>query len=751
MARKNEKIAAEARNAFEKWHTYWQRNINTYNEMTEFIQGRQWLEEEEDMFKTNKKVPLQFNKLATLCNTVLGEQQQNTPQLQVIPLDNCDESVANLRELIVKHLSLGYDAKTVYQVAAAQAIIGGFGAYIIDTDYVNTKSFEVDICYRYVKDPTRCYWDIGAEHINKIDGVCSGYLVRMSRQMFKETYGKNVENKVRSDEGIQQSEAEIALATDPTSLSSVFAWADAEAITINHYYKRERASDVLYKLSNGMSINQEELDEIIQHSRIKNEAMMNQSMYDMGEMAGLEESEGLLSEADETAELAGEEEVEADEMETMSDTMTLWYDGEPIRIENSRKLDTFKVMHYVVAGDYILEQSEFPSTFLPVIYMDQQSYYDKNGKQITRPFAIDAKDAQRFLNYLGTQAAYTLKVSRYDQFMGPKACVSSNDTQTIWKDPTVVQGMLMYDRSPDGDKPQQLHPPELSQSLLTQYQRTMDDLYTSTGLYPARLGQQGNEVSGAAVDARTRQGSYTTYNVFTSINRAIAAGGEIVNDMIPHVYDTERVITLMDPDEGQKSIVLNRQSDEYGMQIENDIRKGSYQVKLMPGPSYEGQKEQALQSLNMALQINPEIFQMVADLYAENLPLPNTIELKNRLKTLVPPQVLEAGKTGKSAQEGNARPDPKAEMMAKQAQLAEMEMQLKARELDLKEQEIMLRAKNEQAKLENELEKIRTERLQTAGQLEEQKFRYMAETERTRSDSEIAHANNLVQILTHKI
>ena len=280
----------------------------------------------------------------------------------------------------------------------------------------------------------------------------------------------------------------------------------------------------------------------------------------------------------------------------------------------------------------------------------------------------------------------------------------------------------------------------------------MQDLYTSTGLYQARLGQQGNEVSGRAIDARTRQGSYSTYVAFNSINRAISVGGEIVNEMIPNVYDSERVISLMTPDKGQQTITINRQVDEYGAKIENDIRKGTYQVKLKAGPSYEGQKEEALQSLREVLQSSPEVFPMIADLYAENLPLPNNLELKNRLKTLVPPQIIEAGKTGKMPNEmGNQQPDPQQQMMQQQAQLAQMDMQFKQQELQMKEKELMMKAQQAQQDYQLKMIEIETERLQTAGLLEEQKLRFMAETQRTESDSAIAHANNLTQILTHSI
>lgn len=305
--------------------------------------------------------------------------------------------------------------------------------------------------------------------------------------------------------------------------------------------------------------------------------------------------------------------------------------------------------------------------------------------------------------------------------------------------------MLTYDESPNGHKPEQIRPPELSQSLLTQYQLAIEDLYTSTGLYPTRMGQQGNEVSGAAIDARTRQGSYTTYVAFNSINRSIATGGEIVNEMIPRVYDTQRVIALMTPDEGLKNITVNEAADEYGELIKNDIRKGTYEVRLKPGPSFEGQKQQALDSLQQILQADPQAFGLIADLYAENLPLMNTIEIKNRLKTLVPPQIVEAGKTGKMPSEmGQNQPSPEEQAAAADAQFKQQSLALKAKEIELKEKEIIIEA-------QFKLQQLETEKMEAAAKLQEQELRYAAETQRTQSDQQIAHADNLVKILTHKI
>lgn len=763
MVKKAEKVAHEARLACEKWREQFKWNIDQYHEMHTFVLGQQWTDEEEDdMIKTFRKVPMQANKLGAMANSLLGEQQQNTPQLQVVPMSNCDENTAHLRELIVKDIMFSTHATIAYQVAAGQAAIGGYSAYYIGTDYAHQRSFDLNICYGHFKDATKTYFDIGAETPNKTDGMHAGYISRMTRPKFREIYGKDLEEKISKVSSPTASVEEIALAVQPEAGEDPFTWADDESITIIDHFVRKFEKNTLYKMSNGKTYDQEELDELIEKSESMNAKLIdNRDDLDLTaaigqDMPGMDlmpeqEFEQLTSESEAIAtnsdSNAGEVE-DADEYD--ENYMTLWDDGEPVRIEDKRKFKSFKIWHYKIAGDYILEEGEFPADQLPVIFVDNNSFYDKSGKQVCRSFFGDCRDTQRYINYIRTQSAFILKISRYDQFIGSKKNVQGLDTQRNWRDPNAVQGLLAYDESPSGAKPEQLRPPELSASLLQQYEVAIQDLYLATGLYPAQLGQQGNEVSGSAIDARTRQGSYSTYVFYNSINRAITTGGSVTNEMIPRVYDSERVITLMMPDEGMKNITINKQKDEYGELIENDIRKGTYEVRLKAGPSYEGQKAQALQSLREVLQADPETFKLVADLYADNLPLSNNLEIKNRLKTIVPPAIIEAGKTGKMPQE-NGQPNPQEMMMQQQMQMQQQQMMMQQKELQLKEEEIKLKQQKIIMDAQVAIQKLETEKLAVAGSIQEQELRYLAETQRTQSDESISHADNLVSILTHKI
>lgn len=678
MPRKDPALAQEARTYYTEWRDHFKRNIDQYHLFFSFVMGDQWDDDETRLLKTYKKVPLTFNKLGTLINSLLGEQQQNTPQLEVVPDDNCDEQTAQVRTVLIKDISLNSSSNVVYQQAAKQAFIGGYGAFLVDTEYETERSFNQRLILKEIKDPTKAFWCLSAQTPCKTDGLKCGYEVRMSRDRFKSIWGKKVERDIK----------------DVTSDDYVYNFADRDGISILYWYKRVYEPFTLYRLSSGDTLDSEEMKEL------------------------------------EVLEGEGEEKV-------------FLYRGEPVRVEEKRRANKYTIKHYVTAGDYVLDESDFPSEQLPMPFVDQNSYYDKQGRQVCRPFVLDAKDAQRYLNYIGTQSAYLLKISRFDQFLVSKNNVKSQDTQQIWRDPGSVNGGLVYDVDVQGGTvPQQLRPPELSQSLLTQYQRAMDDIHTSTGMYPTRMGDQGSEVSGAAIDARTRQGSYATFVAFNSLNRAIAVAGQIINEAIPKVYDSQRVMMLMMPDTGLTPVEINKATDDYGMVIENDLKKGTYQVRLLPGASSEGQKTQARESLDMVLSKQPQIFPIVADLYAESLPMDNNIELRNRLRTLVPPEIIEAGKSGKPLPPKPPQPDPQQMQMQMEMQLQEKQMALKAQELKLKEEEVRM-------KMEVELQKIQEERLKIAAQLEEQQLRYDAEMHRTRTDEQISHGNNLAHILTH--
>jgi hypothetical protein len=691
--RKDPELCGKVRDRIDKWEKYWTINRSLYYEWIDFVLGDQWREDESKLFERYNKIPLIVNKLGVLANNLSADLIQNTPNLQITPDENVPVKTAEVRAALVKDISLNSNSKLVYQKAFWLATIGGYGAARVGIDYVNDFTFDKEIKIYEIEDPNRCYWDMSAITHCKTDGMYAGYRTRISRKKFRDMWGKDIESQIGS----------TAITEDST-----VAFADDDSITQVDDFERSAERVVIYKLS-------------------------DKSIVDEEEFKGLEKIK-------------------------IDGKKFILKDGQPVTVLDKRETVHYTIKHRQIAGDYILEETDFPSEQLPIVFVDQKSYYTKQGQQITRSFFKDVKDAQKYLNYLMTQSAYILKISRWDQFLMPRKCAASPDAQQQWRDPSIVNGALYYDETPSGAKPEQLRPPELSQSLSIEYQRTLMDIQSGSGIYNVQLGDMGNEVSGTAIEGRKKAGNKNTRVPYNSIETAIAVIGEIINEMIPKVYDEERQMMLTLPEAENQPVTINQQQDPYGLQVNNDMTQGRYKIRLKPGLSYEGQKSEALESLQLVLQADRsgQVFPMIADLYAENLPLDNNLELRNRLRTLVPPEIIQAGKTGQPLPPKPEQPSPDAikmqlqqQQMQQKAQEAQMNAQIKMKDLELKQSEIQRKALETHQDMTLEWEKLEADKQVAAAELQESIMRYQAENQRIGADLHMNQSQNLVKLLTH--
>jgi hypothetical protein len=85
-----------------------------------------------------------------------------------------------------------------------------------------------------------------------------------------------------------------------------------------------------------------------------------------------------------------------------------------------------------------------------------------------------------------------------------------------------------------------------------------DDIKSIMGLYDASLGARSNETSGKAILARQREGDVSTFNYIDNLSRAIRHAGRVIVDLIPHVYNTERIIRVINEDGTNGKMPINQ-------------------------------------------------------------------------------------------------------------------------------------------------------------------------------------------------
>jgi hypothetical protein len=174
-----------------------------------------------------------------------------------------------------------------------------------------------------------------------------------------------------------------------------------------------------------------------------------------------------------------------------------------------------------------------------------------------------------------------------------------------------------------------------------------------SGQYENQMGQQGNERTGKAIAERQRQGDRATYHFIDHLAIAIRQVGKIILDLVPKVYDTNRIIMILaenneslevklDPQLQQAHMLeLNENNEVIGRVLNPGI--GNYEVMADVGPGYATRREEAFNALTLILTQNPGLTSVIGDIMFRAGDFPMAEEAAERLKRMVPPQALGQG------------------------------------------------------------------------------------------------------------
>jgi hypothetical protein len=187
-----------------------------------------------------------------------------------------------------------------------------------------------------------------------------------------------------------------------------------------------------------------------------------------------------------------------------------------------------------------------------------------------------------------------------------------------------------------------VQPAQVSSAIANAKAGYDEDIKNVVGLYAANMGDSGPEKSGKAIIAQQRKGDTTNYHFTDNLSRAIRHCTRICVDLIPEIYDTPRVIRILGEDMKDDIVQVNAlfNDPKTGEPVFYDLSVGRYDVIVDIGPSYATQRVEAAENLMQFVQVVPESGQIVGDLIAKNLDFPGADVMAERLKRLVPPQVL---------------------------------------------------------------------------------------------------------------
>jgi hypothetical protein len=645
-------ILDRARQDLVLWDGYFSENITRGKDDLNFCLRDQWTAVERSEFNRLFKPAMTFNKVYDATKKIVGEQRKNKPDLMVRSLTGrANQEQINLREDLVRTISYQSQNDLVYQTAFKSALMMGFGAFEICLDYESPTSFNQIIRYDLIPDATRTSFDPTAMKPHKGDGNFCARQYVYTKEEFYATY-PHIINPVSY--------------SDPRSLLD-FQWETRDTIVVCKYTKKEWYPLKIYKLSNGETVTEDEWEELQKEFKLKKE--LAKSAMVVGDII-LDEIPKIVSE---------------------------------------RKTQDYKIRQYVLTQNQIIDFVDWPSKYLPIIFVDGDSNYIQ-GMQYTKSFIHEAKDAQKFINYVGSEIAAEIKNRRREQWIGTPDNIIGYEQ--LWRNPELQTGILIAKPDPKtGQMPTKMPPWDLSQALLQQYMRGTQDIREIMG-FSENEELQGRDISGKARRERKIEGAMSSYVFRDNSNQAIEQGGRVVLDLLPHVIgEDERHMIISKKDGESESIILNKILSNG--EIENTLEAGDYDIEISTGPSFAVQKEIALEMFQQTIAANPQTFPLIADLWAKNLDLQWMPQIAERFKSIVPPQIL-AKEDGKPIPP--QPPSPQEQMMQMEMQNQKAQLVERAKELQIREEkhnlekiELAMKARELQDKLKDSRHKSEIE------------------------------------------
>ena len=320
----------------------------------------------------------------------------------------------------------------------------------------------------------------------------------------------------------------------------------------------------------------------------------------------------------------------------------------------SRTVDVKKVMWMKSNGYEILQEQEWAGKWIPVIRVIGNEF-EVDGRIFISGLVRNAKDAQRMYNYWVSQEAEMLALAPKAPFIGYGGQFEGYEQQwktantTNWPylevNPDVTDGM-----GATLPLPQRAPPPLAQTGLIQAKMGASDDIKSTTGQYDSSLGATSNERSGKAILARERQGDVGTFHYGDNLTKAIRFGTRQLIDLIPKIYDTERIARIVGIDGEVDMVKINpdqpeavkKITDQAGIVIEKIYNPsvGIYDVVATTGPGYMTKRQEALEAMAQILQGNPQLWAVAGDLFVKNMDWPGAQEMAKRLAKTIDPKLM---------------------------------------------------------------------------------------------------------------
>jgi hypothetical protein len=334
----------------------------------------------------------------------------------------------------------------------------------------------------------------------------------------------------------------------------------------------------------------------------------------------------------------------------------------------------------------ILEEKTWAGKYIPVVpcYGAQVIIDDKRKKYGLVRFA---KDPQRMYNFWRTSMTESVALAPKAKWLLAEGQDEGHENE--WAMANIKSTPVLRYKQKDiegqpAPAPTRLQPEPPPTGIMEAAGAISADLQMVLGVLDPNQLPSGN-ISGKALQGQQNQVDLSNFHFYDNMTRSIRQTGKIILDLIPKIYDTERVMRIIGSD-GQPDMTTINQANAIG-EVLNDVTVGEYDVVMDTGPGFQTKRQQAVESMMPLLTGNAELFNIAGDLVFRNMDFPGADVIADRLAAMNPlAQIDEKSDVPPEIQMQLAQSKQMIEQLQQQLQAAGLEINNRMQVAQIKEE-----------------------------------------------------------------
>ena len=336
----------------------------------------------------------------------------------------------------------------------------------------------------------------------------------------------------------------------------------------------------------------------------------------------------------------------------------------------------------------VLEEKTWAGKYIPIVpcYGAQVIVDDKRKKYGLVRFA---KDPQRMYNFWRTSMTESVALAPKAKWLLAEGQDEGHENE--WALANIKSSPVLRYKQKDiegvpAPVPQRLQPEPPPMGIMEAAGAISADLQMVLGILDPNQLPSGN-ISGKALMGQQAQVDLSNFHFYDNMTRSIKHTGKIILDLIPKIYDTQRVMRIIGSD-GQPDMTTINEQGAVG-EVLNDVTVGEYDVVMDTGPGFQSKRQQAVEAMMPLLTGNSELFNIAGDLVFRNMDFPGSDVIADRLAALNPMANID--------EKSDIPPEVQMKLAQSQKQMQDMQQQLQAAQLEINNRSQVAQIKEEGA------------------------------------------------------